>query len=220
MQIITRECAERTSFLDAEEGDEGDHHAEEPTPAESGVETAVVEFDKQTGDDFDLWESIKKTWCQTRLGDNKKRVALLIVELLLRHSRKALVKSARLAANILGSSEASIMRWRSDYVQNSGEFSNYRRGKYGRVFIMINEDLESNARKWARMNSCVRWRPNMTISDFFKFVNDDLIPNTPHLHPGFPTSISIATGCRFLHSMGFSRKDSTVKSVYLDGHER
>ena len=124
MQIITRECAERTSFLDAEEGDEGDHHAEEPTPAESGVETAVVEFDEQTGDDFDLWESIK-TWCQSRLRDDKKRVALLIVELLLRHTRKGLVKSARLAANIFASSEASIMRWCSDYVQNSGEFSNY-----------------------------------------------------------------------------------------------
>ena len=216
MQIITRKCAERTSFLDAEEGDVGVHHAEEPTPAD---ENAVVEFDEQTGDDFDLWESLK-TWCQTRLRDDKKMVTLLLVELLLRHTRKGLVTSARLAASILGSSEALIIRWRSDYVRNSGEFSNCRRGKYARVSIMINEDLEWKARKWARMNSFVRGRPNMTIADFCKFVNDDLIPNTPHLLPGFPTSISIAMGCRFLHSMGFSRKDSSVKSVYLDGHKR
>ena len=60
----------------------------------------------------------------------------------------------------------------------------------------------------------------MTISDFCNFVNDGLIPNKPDLPPGFPKFISIATGCRFLHSMGFSRKDSTVKSVYLDGHKR
>ena len=118
-----------------------------------------------------------------------------------------------------GKSGRTIRDWRSKFITNAGEFPDSMRGRYARDSIIDHEDCHVKAAKWVRLNSCVRGKPNMTVVDFARYLNDDLLPSLV-LPPHFPTSVSVPTAGRFLHSLGFSKVSANRKSVYLDGHER
>ena len=73
------------------------------------------------------------------------------------------------------------------------------------------------ATKFVRENAFAKARPNMTLASFTKFINLCL-PNYS-LKPGYPRNVSIETGRRWLHHLGFSVVDAK-KGTYVDGHER
>ena len=127
--------------------------------------------------------------------------------------------SSKLAAAIVGRLARTVSEWRRDFIKNEGEFPPDMRGKYARVSILTHEDCRVRAANWARAHACVRGEPNMTVTDFAYYINNTLLPSM-HLPPGFPTTLSAPTACRFLHSLGFERKSANRKSVYMDGHER
>ena len=58
----------------------------------------------------------------------------------------------------------------------------------------------------------------MTTADFCKWVNKNLLPNCT-LEPGFPRNISIETGRKWLHNLGFEVL-TAKKGIFIDGHER
>ena len=58
----------------------------------------------------------------------------------------------------------------------------------------------------------------MTCASFCKWVNKTLLPNST-LEPGYPRSISVETGRRWLHELGFEII-TPRKGIFIDGHER
>ena len=62
-------------------------------------------------------------------------------------------------------------------------------------------------------------QPNMTVSDFCKYVNCDMFPNMV-LPAGFIRRIVLETARKFLLDLGFQRVDVGKKGMYIAGHER
>ena len=81
-----------------------------------------------------------------------------------------------------------------------------------------NEELNHKAAKWVREHAFIQGEPNMTAKSLCCWVNDTLLPSS-HLQPHFPRFISLRTGIRWLHHLGF-KPVSHKKGVYIDGHER
>ncbi len=64
------------------------------------------------------------------------------------------------------------------------------------------EELNRKATKYVRENANVKGHPNLTVSKFCQWVNDDL-PNTT-LEPGFPQKIGLEMARKWMHELGFS----------------
>ena len=58
----------------------------------------------------------------------------------------------------------------------------------------------------------------MVESDFYEWINNDLLPIVREHHPNTPDNISVLIAQRWLHKLGFD-PCSTRKGVYIDGHE-
>ena len=113
----------------------------------------------------------------------------------------------------------TVREWRTTFIANDGTFLDTLQGKYQRTGILWqNEELNKKASKFVRENAFVKGKPNMTFSSFTKWVNQCLLPNYS-LEPGYPRNVSIETGRRWLHNLGFSVLDAK-KGTYVDGHER
>ena len=84
--------------------------------------------------------------------------------------------------------------------------------------VWVNEELNKAASDFVRKNAVVKGRPNLTSHSFSQWVNQSLLPSSI-LDPGYPRSISVETGCKWLHELGFEVLDKK-KGVYIDGHER
>ena len=95
-----------------------------------------------------------------------------------------------------------------------------KQGYYQRTGILwSSEDLNRKVSKYnVRENSCVMGQPNLTVSSFCVWVNEDLLPNS-FLEHGFPRNISVETARKWLHHLGFEVL-SAGKGMYFDGHER
>ena len=91
-------------------------------------------------------------------------------------------------------------------------------GKYQRVSLWQNEDLNRLATNYIRESSFVKGKPNLTNSMFCKYDNEVLLPNKV-LDPEFPRSVSIETSRKWLYFLGLSMKGHK-KGTYVDGHER
>ena len=82
----------------------------------------------------------------------------------------------------------------------------------------VNEELNKAASDFVRKNAVVKGQPNLTSHSFSRWVNQSLLPNSI-LDPGYTRSISVETGHKWLHKLGFDVLDKK-KDVYIDGHER
>ena len=92
-------------------------------------------------------------------------------------------------------------------------------GAYQRNGVLWpNEELNEKVRKYVQQNATIKGRPNMTAMSFSTWVNTELLPSQV-LEPGFPRTISVETGRKWLHELGFFIVDRK-KGIYYDGHER
>ena len=57
---------------------------------------------------------------------------------------------------------------------------------------------------------------NLTCLSFCEWVNEQLLPNEV-LEPGFPQRISVETGRKWMHEMGFEVQ-AAKKGSCVDGH--
>ena len=104
-------------------------------------------------------------------------------------------------------------------LKTKGFFSGTEQGKYQREGIVwVNEELNKAASDFVCKNIVVKGHPNLTSHSFSRWINQSLLPNSI-LDPGYPRSISVETGCKWLHELGFEVLDKK-KGVYIDGHER
>ena len=80
------------------------------------------------------------------------------------------------------------------------------------------ESLNRKAAKYIRENASIKGKPNLTVSQFCQWVNDDLLPNET-LVPGFPRKVSLESARKWMIKLGFNvvRKK---KGTYFDSHER
>ena len=67
-------------------------------------------------------------------------------------------------------------------------------------------------------NADVKGKPNLTCIKFSEWVNVDLFPNE-NLAPGFPRKISVESGWKWMHELGFE-VIAKKKGTFVDGHER
>ena len=127
--------------------------------------------------------------------------------------------AAKLAAEIVGKSDRTVRKWRTDLIKNKGKLPKTRQGQYRRKGVSWkNEELSKMAKKYVQNNSSVKGKPNMTTYDFCRWVNTTLLPNLT-LEPGFPRKVSVTTCRRWLLAMGFE-VITPRKGIFIDGHER
>ena len=82
----------------------------------------------------------------------------------------------------------------------------------------MNEELNKTADDYICSNANVKGKPNLTVSQFYHWVTNDLLPNTT-LEPGFPRKISVETSRKWMHELGFEVV-TKKKGTFVDGHER
>ena len=128
------------------------------------------------------------------------------------------VDAAREAGSIVGYSDKTVRKLRTEFFANKGMLKEKKQGKYERVTVYRDEELGEKAAKWVRENAFAKGKPNMTAQSFCQWVNDDLLPSS-NIPSHFPWRISLRTGIRWLHHLGF-KPVSHRKGVYIDGHER
>ena len=119
---------------------------------------------------------------------------------------------------MIGRSDKTVREWRKRFL-DKGEVPEGKQGKYQRSGVLWSDEvLNKKAARYIRENANVKDKPNLTVSQFCQWVNDDLLPNET-LVPGFPRKISTETSRKWMIELGFSvvRKK---KGTYVDGHER
>lgn len=115
----------------------------------------------------------------------------------------------------------TIRKWVTDFEKNEGVFSESKKGKWTRKWILNEEDLKNQAIQFLRKINKDRDR-NLRIVDFQKFLNENLLPNSNlslKAIYGLEIPISWETARSWMHSLGFNYQDHT-KDVYYDGHDR
>ena len=172
-------------------------------------------------DDCDLY-SIAKQWIRER--ERSREDVHMVTALLygyIRSSTRMNVKAASTStAKAVGKDEKTVRTWMASLKSNGGIPLPFGGRKYHRVSIINDEDCcRRAATAWIRENASQKGVGNMTIKDFQRYLNTDLLPGM-HVPPEFPKSVSKTTAKRFLHDLGFVRQRTSQKSVYMDGHER
>ena len=171
-------------------------------------------------EDFDEEVNIhtySQEWVES-LDRDDLSLSILLWYLLVGVLHFQLTEAAKVIGSVLGKSDRTVREWRSTFIGNKGEFPDTLQGKYQREGVLWqNEELNKLATKYVRENTSVKGRPNMTAVSFCKWVNETLLPNQV-LTPGLPRHISVETGRKWLHELGFQILDHK-KGTYVDGHE-
>ena len=76
------------------------------------------------------------------------------------------VSSAKEAGLFLQVNEKTVRTWRKDFYANHGSFSESRKGKHSRPFVLDDEDCRRQACEWIRQNASLKGKPNMTAAMF------------------------------------------------------
>ena len=125
-------------------------------------------------------------------------------------------------------SSVTVRRWVEDFEENLGKFSESKKGKFEKRWILNQEDLKNKAvdflkhfpnPKPGENNEQLR---DITVEDFQTFLNDDLLPNSGlDLKQTHALSIPISwdTARLWMHGLGFGFSD-VKKDIYHDGHDR
>jgi hypothetical protein len=145
-------------------------------------------------------------------------LAVLLMESFRKRQKMQVVDAAREAGSIVGYSDRTVRTLRKQFWDNSGMLEERKQGKYERMTVYGDEEMNRKAAEWVRANAFLKGQPNMTAQSFCVWVNEDLLPSS-HLPPHFPRRVSFRTSIRWLHHLGF-KPVSHRKGVYIDGHER
>ena len=132
---------------------------------------------------------------------------------------KGMTEAAEISGMMIGTSDRTIREWQAAFFDSGGAVPESRQGCYQRSGILwTNEELNRKATKFIRDNAAVKGKPNLTVGMFCQWVNEDLLPNAT-LEPGFPRSIALESGRKWMHKLGFEVVHAK-KGTFIDGHER
>ena len=160
-----------------------------------------------------------QSWLASIPREDQQHLALLLYARLPPMFRLGKTDTAGVVGEVIEKNERTIRRWVDDFTSNKGEFSNSQQGHYIRNnTLMSNEELCDKARVYVRENAAPRGRPNMTVTSFCQWVNNELLPNSI-LEPGYPRKVALETARKWLHELGFEVLQMS-KGVFIDGHER
>ena len=142
-------------------------------------------------------------WVRTLDRDDRQAVAMLLCSVLVSELSFTVTNAAELTSKIIHKTERTVRQWRTDLIHNGGDFPESKQGKYHRSGVLwSNEELNKKASEYVRANAAVKGAPNMTTTDFCKWVNKTLLPNFT-LEPEFPRKVSVETAHTWLHHLGF-----------------
>ena len=192
-------------------------------PGPSGMSTVSQATDEEdayrgqfTSDDT---HACNEDWLQTIGKEDAQMMAMMMYDNYIIRFGLLQTKAAEEVALLLGTNEKTMRRWRSDWIANSGSFSQSSRGKYERYVVVDEEEYRDMALKWIRENASCKGKPNLTAKILSSWVNAKLLPHVRQHHPSVRQEISAVTATRWLHKLGFN-PTSTKMGVYIDGHER
>ena len=120
------------------------------------------------------------------------------------------------AGDVLGYSDRTVREWRLSLTEQG--FPDSYQGKYERVLLWSDEELNQKATEFIRTNGKAKGKPNLTTLTFCEWVNSDLLPSSS-LEPHYPRKVGVETCRRWMHELGFEIVDGR-KGIYIDGHER
>ena len=177
-------------------------------------------------------------WVVTLTREDRMLLSLVVFQAFRSQLQCGVVKAAEMTSSMTKVNERTIRGWRKDFIENGGKFSCFERdksmhdsivtcvafmllfvGKYKRKSVIYDENCRHEASRWARQNSMTKGQPNITVSDFCRLVNCEMLPDMS-LPAGFPRKIGLETARKFSLDLGFGRVDVGKKGLYIDGHER
>ena len=168
---------------------------------------------------LEILQEFSENWLQSLDRDDLKSLAIYLCYQFVSELSFTETRAAEYAAMMVGKSERTVRQWRVDVIRNDGEMPESKQGRFQRSGVLWrNEDLNKRATEYVRANAAVKGRPNMTLVDFCKWINDTLLPNST-LEPGFPRKVSVETARKWLHELGFEVL-TPKKGIFIDGHER
>ena len=179
----------------------------------------TFDLDSSLKEDIDhVADSFCEDWATHLDRDDRVSLGLFLYFQLTKVLSMGETKAAEVAGMMIGKSERTIREWRSHFIEN-GEIPECKQGKYQRSGVLwTSEELNKMASDYIRSNANVKGKPNLTVSQFCHWVNNDLLPNET-LEPGFPRKISVETARKWMHELGFEVV-TKKKGTYVDGHER
>ena len=120
------------------------------------------------------------------------------------------------AGDVLGYSDRTVREWRLSLTEQG--FPDSYQGKYQRILLWSDEELNQKATEFIRTNGKAKGKPNLTTLTFCEWVNSDLLPFSS-LEPHYPRKVGVETCRRWMHELRFEIVDGR-KGIYIDGHER
>ena len=145
--------------------------------SESTISTAAEpKVTPDTGTPNEIIGDFVDGWVRTLDRDDKQAVAMLLCSILVSELSFTVTNAAELTGKVIHKTERTVRQWRTDLIQNGGDFPESKQGKYRRSGVLwSNEELNKKASEYVRANAAVKGAPNMTT----------LLPNFT-LEPGFP----------------------------------
>ena len=117
--------------------------------------------------------------------DDRRMLAVLLTESFKTRQKMGVVDAARDAGSIVGYSDQTVRDLRKQYWDNEGMLDERRQGKYDRMMVYKDEQLNKKAAERVRENDFKKGEPNMTAQSFCVWLNEHLLPSS-HLPPYFP----------------------------------
>ena len=117
--------------------------------------------------------------------DDRRMLAVLLMESFMNRQKMQVVDAAREAGSIVGYSDRTVRTLRKQFWDNNGMLEERKQGKYARMTVYGDEELNKKAAQWVRANALLKGQPNMTAQSFCVWVNEDLLRSS-HLPPHFP----------------------------------
>ena len=195
-------------------------------PGPSALPIATESGDRESdGEDYrgefstDDARACYDDWLVTLPKENVQMMAMMLYDSYIERFGLLHTKAAEEVALLLSVNEKTIRRWRYDWIDNKGSFSESSKGKYKRYIVIDDEEYRDKTLKWIRENASAKGKPNMTATTFCTWLESDLLPLVRQHHPEAPAKVSVPTATRWLHKLGFN-PSSTKKGLYIDGHER
>ena len=217
------ETRQETQQQDSAATTSGDLDESLQLPGPSGM--AIVDERESDSEEYrgeftsDEAQACYDDWLVTLEKEHVQMMAMMLFDNYITRFGLLKTKAAEEVALLLGVSEKTVRRWRYDWLENQGSFSESNKGKYSRYVVVNDEEYRDKILKWIRENASVKGKPNLTAATFCTWLKSDLLPFVKQHHPDAPTEVSVATATRWLHKLGFD-PTSTKKGVYIDGHER
>ena len=191
------------------------------------VDSISSSDDEENPDDINYEEqltkeeksSIYKDWISEMNRNDMKKMAMMLYDNYVERFGLQKTPSAQEVALFFGVSDKTVRLWRKDFLRSGEDFLAESRGKYTRYHVVMDEEYRDLVLDWVRKHNYVSGQPNMVATDFCSWVTETLLPIVREHHPNVPQKISLSTGQRWLHKLGF-QPSTTRKGVYIDGHER